>query len=199
MVNFVFTKSRYMSKLDITLLVTPKMITTAQGNEKKAFTGHIGTHFDVMNKVFPLDYTERDAIVFDVSAKGQGEITPDDFDLSLIREGMFVAFRSGFIESKGYGSAVYFREHPTLSMSLINALLDRRVSIIGIDFAGVRRGAEHTPTDQICADRGVFIIENLCHLDEILQGRPYATFKANTYPMNFSDMTGLPCRVVAEV
>ena len=95
-----------MSKLDITLLVTPKMITTTQGNEKKAFTGHIGTHFDVMNKVFPLDYTERDAIVFDVSAKSQGETTPDDFDLSLIREGMFVAFRSGFIESEGYGSAV---------------------------------------------------------------------------------------------
>lgn len=110
---------------------------TAQSNEKKAFTGHIGTHFDVMNKVFPLDYTERDAIVFDVPTNGQGETTPGDIDLSLICEGMFVAFRSGFIESEGYGSAVFFREHPTLSMTLINVLLDRRVSIIGVDFAAL--------------------------------------------------------------
>ena len=186
-------------KIDLTLLVTPKMITTAQGNEKKAFTGHIGTHFDVMNKVFPLDFTEHEGIVFDISSKGQGETGLGDIDISMVRKDMFVAFRSGFIESEGYGGAIYFREHPTLSMDLINALLDKQVSIIGVDFAGVRRGKEHTPTDQICADRGVFIIENLCNLDAILQGRPFVTFKANTYPMNFSDMTGLPCRVVADI
>lgn len=36
--------------IDITLKITPKMVTDAQGNEKKALVGHLGTHFDVMNK-----------------------------------------------------------------------------------------------------------------------------------------------------
>ena len=31
--------------IDITLKITPKMVTDAQGNEKKALVGHIGTHF----------------------------------------------------------------------------------------------------------------------------------------------------------
>ena len=53
-------------KIDITLKITPKMVTDAQGNEKKALVGHLGTHFDVMNKEFPLEYTERNGIVFDI-------------------------------------------------------------------------------------------------------------------------------------
>lgn len=77
--------------------------------------------------------------------------------------------------------------------------MDRHISIIGIDFAGVRRGKEHTSKDQYCADKGVFIIENLCHLGQLLVGdEKSAEFIANTYPMNFVEMTGLPCRVIAK-
>ncbi len=112
---------------------------------------------------------------------------------------MFVAFASDFIESEGYGTKTYFTEHPTLSVELIDALIEKRVAIIGVDFAGVRRGAEHTPMDQHCADHGVFIIENLCHLNEVLNGWTAARFHAHTYPVNFADMTGLPCRVIADV
>lgn len=186
-------------KTDITLLVTPKMAKDAQENLKKALTGHLGTHFDVMNKTFPLEYTELEGIVFDIKDNGQGETMPDDIDLSLVKPGMFVAFHSGFIEQEGYGGAGYFKEHPQLSMEVIHQLIEKKISIIGIDFAGVRCGKEHTPTDQLCADHGVFIIENLYNLGKILNGKPYATFHAHTYPMNFSNMTGLPCRVVADV
>ena len=51
--------------------------------------------------------------------------------------------------------------------------------------------------DQHCADRGVFIVENLCNLGEVLEKGNL--FKANVYPMNYAEMTGLPCRVVADV
>jgi kynurenine formamidase len=81
---------------------------------------------------------------------------------------------------------------------LIERLLEKHVSIIGIDFAGVRRGKEHTPKDQYCADRGVFIIENLCNLKQILD-KGNGTFIAHTYPLNYAEMTGLPCRVVASL
>lgn len=53
--------------IDITLKITPKIAADAQGNEKKALVGHLGTHFDVMNKEFPLEYTKRKGILFNVS------------------------------------------------------------------------------------------------------------------------------------
>lgn len=181
--------------IDLTLKITPKMVTDAQGNEKKALTGHLGTHFDVMNKEFPLEYTECRGVVFDVSHIQAREIQIADIEMTEVESGMFVAFYSGYLENCGYGNRQYFTEHPQLSVELLEKLCEKQVSIIGIDFAGVRRGKEHTPMDQYCADRGVFIIENLCNLAEVLkQG---GIFKACTYPMNFADMTGLPCRVMA--
>lgn len=183
--------------IDITLKITPKMAKDAQGNEKKALVGHLGTHFDVMNKEFPLEYTRRKGIIFDVSNITERDIEITDIDLSKVKNNMFVAFYTGFIEAEGYGTKHYFSEHPQLSHNLIDALLKKKISMIGIDFAGVRRGKEHTPKDQYCADRGTFIIENLCNLKTLAQQTEY--FTANTYPMNYADMSGLPCRVVAEV
>lgn len=183
--------------IDITLKITPKMVTDAQGNEKKALTGHLGTHFDVMNKEFPLEYTELNAVVFDISNVEERDVEVTDIDLDKVQKNMFVAFYSGFIEEEGYGSKKYFSEHPQLSDELIDKLLEKEVSIIGVDFAGVRRGKEHTPKDQYCADRGAFVIENLCNLKAVLDEG--GKFTASTYPMNYTDMTGLPCRVVARI
>ena len=148
-------------KIDVTLKITPKMAADAQGNEKKVLVGHLGTHFDVMNKEFPLEYTERKAIVFDVTGITERDIDISDIDADKVEGNMFIAFYTGFIEKEGYGTPRYFREHPQLSNELIDFLLQKNISIIGVDFAGVRRGKEHTPKDQYCADRGVFIIENL--------------------------------------
>lgn len=182
--------------IDITLKITPKMVTDAQGNEKKSLVGHLGTHFDVMDKEFPLEYTERQGVVFDVSSITDRDIDTPDVNWDKVDKNMFVAFYTGFIEKEGYGGKNYFVEHPQLSNELIDKLLESGVSIIGVDFAGVRRGKEHTPKDQYCADRGVFIIENLCNLKELISQDNL--FIANTYPMNYAEMTGLPCRVVAK-
>ncbi|WP_322503757.1 hypothetical protein [Clostridium sp. LIBA-8841] len=93
--------------IDITLKITPKMITDAQRNEKKALVGHLGTHFDVMNKEFPLDYTERKGIIFNVK-----NIKDRDIDIDKVDKDMSVAFYTGFIENHGYGGKTYFKEHP---------------------------------------------------------------------------------------
>ena len=184
--------------IDLTWRVDLQTADKAKENLEKAKGGHLGTHFDVMNKEFPLEYMEREAVVFDVGECGtERDITLDDIDINEVPEGGFVAFRTGFIEQEGYGTKTYFRDHPQLSMELIGQLLNLGVAIIAVDFAGVRRGQEHTPTDQICADRGTFIVENVCNLATILNGQRYAHFIAGTYPVNFVGMTGLPCRVVA--
>lgn len=185
--------------IDLTLSVTKEMMTDAQGNENKALHGHLGTHFDVMNKTFPLAYVERKGIVFDVSGIKDREIETGDIQLSKVEKDMFVAFYTGFIEAEGYGTKRYFKEHPELSRELIESLVGKEVSVIGIDFAGVRRGAEHTPADQYCADHDVFIVENLCNLNSPLKNKNDVSFIANTYPVKYEGMTGLPCRVVAKI
>lgn len=128
-----------MNLIDLTLRVDLRTAGEAQANLDKARSGHLGTHFDVMDKEFPLEYMEREAI------------------------------------------------------------LDKHVAIIAIDFAGVRNGKEHTPTDQLCADRGTFIVENVCNLAAVLKGKKVAFFVAGTYPVNYVGTTGLPCRVVARM
>ncbi len=174
-------------KIDITLKVTPKSATV----------DHLGTHFDIMDKEFPLEYTQRKGIVFDARGVKDRDIDTIDIDLDKVEKGMFVAFYTGFVDEVGYGTDKYFKEHPQLSNELLQKLLEKQVSIIGVDFAGVRRGAEHTPMDQYCADRGVFIVENLCSLEKVLERG--GAFTANTYPMNFAGLTGVPCRVIADV
>lgn len=184
--------------VDLTVEVTPQIQSNAKGNEPKVNLGHIGTHFDVMDKVFPLEYLERDAVIFDVSAVAGRDIEAEDFDMSLVREGMFVAFASGFLEREGYGTKAYFSEHPQLSDALITGLTAKHIAIIGVDFAGIRRGAEHSPADQRCADQGTFVVENLCNLSLLLGGNKHAFCRIHTYPLNFSGISGLPCRVVAK-
>lgn len=183
--------------IDITLSVTPKMLDTAGENTAKSLIGHMGTHFDVMDKEFPLEYTVRNAVVFDVAHITDRDIEIGDIDLRQVHQDMFVAFYTGFAEAAEYGTQKYFKEHPQLSFALIEALLKKHVSIIGVDCAGIRRGKEHVPADQHCADHGVFVVENLANLKAALSVGPQ--FTARTYPVRFSGMTGLPCRVVAEV
>ncbi|MBQ7922839.1 MAG: cyclase family protein [Clostridia bacterium] len=183
--------------IDITMKVTPDMLKDAPGNENKALIGHIGTHFDVMEQEFPLEYTGREGIVFDVSAVKNRDIGISDIDMDKVSPGMFVGFCTGFIEEIGYGGKAYFGEHPQLSHELIDALIEKGISLIGLDFAGIRRGKEHIPKDRFCAERGVFVIENLCNLKTVAAAG--GRFFAHTYPVNYTGMTGLPCRVVAEV
>ncbi len=183
--------------VDITLKVTPALAEEAQSNQDHSLGGHMGTHFDVMDQEFPLAYTRREGIVFDVSSIRERDIEVADVDLSRVEEGMFVAFRTGWLEEVGYGTSVYFGQHPQLANQLIDRLLEKNTAIIAVDCGGVRRGREHTPMDQYCAERGCFVIENLCNLGAVVEqgGR----FVAHTYPVNFTGVTGLPCRVVAEV
>ena len=91
-----------MKTIDITTTVSAELLAKAKKNLNLAFNGHVGTHFDVMNKEFPLNYMELDAVIFDVTkCKAKPEIGLYDIDLNAVKEGMFVAFHTGFIEKEG--------------------------------------------------------------------------------------------------
>lgn len=182
--------------IDLTTPLSAALIEAEQQTGKVPPAGHIGTHFDVMDRAFPLDYLRLDGVVFDVSAVSGRDIDVSDVALDKITCGMFVAFYTGFIERHGYGTPTYVKEHPQLSEALIDALLAKGTAIIGVDFAGIRRGKEHVPADARCAEKGCFVVEHLCALSHLLgqDGR----FTAYTFPLRIEGLSGLPCRVVAE-
>jgi kynurenine formamidase len=185
--------------IDITYSVTKKDAENALKREKQALFGHIGTHFDCMDREFPLEYTKRRGVVFDVTCRKEEDISESDIDLSLVEKDMFAAFYTGYIEKEGYGTKSYFTEHPQIKTELIEKLIQKGVSLIGIDFTGMRRGEEHIKWDMLSAQKGVFVIENLYGLNKLLGGGRSAFFTAHTYPVKYEGMTGLPCRVVAEI
>ena len=84
--------------IDLSVKVTRQADKDAHGNEKQASFGHLGTHFDVMDKEFPLAFTRREGIAFDVSDVEGRDIGTRDVDLAPVEAGMFAAFRTGFIE-----------------------------------------------------------------------------------------------------
>jgi len=161
--------------------------------------GHIGTHFDVMDKEFELENTERMGKVFDVSHIKHRDIEITDIDVDKIEKKDFVMFYTGCLKEKQYGTLAYLTDHPELSNSLITYLVNKQVSMIGIDGPGIRKQAEHPKADMYCADNGIFVVENLNQLDVLLKEARTDDFIVHTYPVNCKGLTGLSCRVVAEI
>lgn len=162
--------------------------------------GHYGTHFDVMDKEFSIEKTITKGRIFDISHISVGqEVRVKDLDLSSIEKNDFVMFHSGILKRYNYGSKEYFSANIELSNELIDYLIDKGVSFIGIDMNGAQKPATHVYIDQYCANRGVFIIENLNNLDLLSEAVSDKPFKVYTLPVNMSGFSGLPCRVIAEV
>lgn len=188
-------------KIDLTYEISKKQITSyLQGISDRdralVSTGHFGTHFDVMGKTFALDYTESRGVIFDVIDVAEIAIT--DIDVDKIQAGDFVLLRTGVSEKYEYGSVDYNEKFPQLSWELIEALVDKDIRMIGIDMRGVRKGDEHAEADNFCAQRNVFVVENLVNLDKLLAYRD-RDFVVHIYPLRLKGFSGIPARVVAEI
>jgi len=190
--------------IDLSIPIDPQLMGDMQPGDKNLSNGHLGTHCDNMQQPFPLEYLRRCGLVFDFRGiDPDGEIDLTEEQLAGIEAGMFVAFYTGFLGKRAqYGTAQYKTLHPQLSQKLIETLVAKKVSLIAIDCAGVRRPPEHHEADMYCSGRGTFVIENVWNLDKLLESAHDGRFIANTFPINtvnLPNLTGLLCRVVAEV
>ncbi|WP_312516600.1 cyclase family protein [Anaerospora sp.] len=192
-------------KIDLSVVITEEILESIlkRGSNKQippvAQFGHIGTHFDIMDKTFHLDNTERTGKLFDVSYLKNRAVEINDIDATRIHELDFVMFYTGCLKERGYGKPDYFVNHPELSEELIAFLVGKKVSLIGIDAPGIRKPAEHPKADQYCADHGIFVIENLANLDVLAEKASSTDFLVHTYPVNYEGLSGLPCRIIAEI
>ena len=157
--------------------------------------GHVGTHLDTYKKSsIPLEYFKRRGILVDVTSFcEEREVGLEDVSHLDIQSGDFIIFKTDRIK-KTYGTKEYFFEHPELSHELIDYLIKKEVSFIGIDCPGIRRDKEHTPADILCEENQVYVIENLTNLDKINTD----SFTVYTMWLDDKKATGLKCRVICE-
>ena len=190
-------------KIDLTLPIDRslwnKMIVKTSTDENFQKLGHIGTHLDLMDKKFNIENTIRQGRVIDVSNIKDREIEIEDIKGKEINKGDFIIFNTGHMKEKNYGTPEYFKDHPVLSLKLVDYLIKKQIHLIGIDAVGIRRGEEHAKIDQYCANHNVFIVENLNNLDLVLKKSKDNPFTIYTFPLNLEGTTGLPCRIVAKV
>jgi kynurenine formamidase len=181
--------------IDLTVIIDKHVVA---GMTVPSKLGHLGTHFDVMEKEFPLECVKRVGRLVDVSAIRGREVEVGDIQ-SPVGSGEFVIFRTNYALEIGYGGPEYNHKSAELSDDLVTYLLEQGVSLIGVDAASIQKPAKHFQVDQRCAARNVFIVENLCNLDKLAQVVGNSTFVVYCAPLNFRGLSGLPCRVVAEV
>ena len=156
--------------------------------------GHVWTHLDTYEKTkIPLEYFRSRGVLFQVV--GIGEVIEADIDLTKVQAGDFVLFRTGRSEEYAYGEKEYFPNHPKLSLSLIEKLVEKQIHFIGVDCPGIREHEEHQQADRFCERHGVYVIENLKNLSGITS----ETFTVYTMWLDDAQMTGLRCRVLAEM
>jgi kynurenine formamidase len=161
--------------------------------------GHIGTHLDtLLHRPIPIEWMEREGVLID--ARGFGDDIDEEAIAGLeIRPGDFVIFRTGQTERFDYGTDEYFRHYPQLDWSLVQRLIGCKVSFVGTDAAGLRRGkADHEKVDLFCETNGAWVIENLANLgDPRLHG--HSRFPVRLAWFTHGGMTGIPVKVVASV
>lgn len=157
--------------------------------------GHIGTHIDVYNKtIIDEEKMKTEGIVINCqNYQLNSEIGLEIIENKNIKKGDFIIFKTGIQNGYPYGSKEYLKEHPELSWELIDFLLKKEVSFIGIDCAGIKRSENHIKADKICEENSCYVIENLDSkkLDKVSEDRK----KILTVWMENPILTGLPTKV----
>lgn len=171
---------------------------TAIARPESQMEGHVGTHFDVMDKEFPIDSFKTSGKLVDISGIRDREIAISDLASSEIDAGDTVIFHTGYMEELGYENRLYWKRSAELSDEAVSYLIAKRIRLIAVDAAGAQKPTKHQKVDRLCADNGIFIVENLANVKALVAHRN-VPFTVYTAPLKRSGLTGLPCRVIVEL
>jgi kynurenine formamidase len=155
------------------------------------FGTHFGTHIDAPLHMlengkslsdYPASKFVGEAVVLDV--RGMSSI---DHDLEGVKEGDIVIFVTGHIQNLMADD--YFSRFPEISSALAQKLVDKKVSIVGLDSFS----PDGAPYDihKLFFNNDILILENL-NLPASFVGKKLTLVIA---PLNIKGADGAPCRV----
>lgn len=153
---------------------------------------NVGTHIDLMK---PLEIEKErfiaEGVKFNISLITDRPVELRDIDTSLIKEGVYIFFQTGWDKYLEENKCFY---HPEISMEVLEYLIEKKVNMIGVDALGLARGKMHPVFDRIAADNDAYIIENLTNLDKI----PDKNFKVYCFPLKAEALDAVPARILVE-
>ena len=173
--------------------------------EKKiTLFSHTGTHIDapahMLAEAKTLDqYAAQDfygrAVLADVSANRMEYIGLEQ--LAGLGESLkhadFLILRTGWAER--WGSAAYYEDFPALTPEAARWALGFGLKGIGTDAISIDRMPDHDfPIHYLLFGAGLFVIENLTHLDQVGH-----EFTLGCFPLHLQHADGAPVRAVAFV
>ncbi len=191
--------------LDLTLSIAmddPVVGKASMDQNSFMSAGHVGTHLDsYLQTEIPTEFHSRPGKVVDATRYADAgiDVGIDALATQTIERGDFVIFRTGHLGRTSYGTRDYFERHPQLSWEVIDFLIAREISFIGIDAAGVRRGDEHGVADRRAEDRGTYIIENIANVDQLWASASDRSFNVFTGWTGLKGFSGLQCRIIAAI
>ncbi len=169
----------------------------ADGYNKKLITlhSHCSTHIDAPLHMIaggksladlPIEAFIGEGVVLDV--RGQQEI---ETNLSQVLEGDIVFFCTSHTDKAGLPD--FFTGNPVLTVPMAQALIDRKVKIVGLD--SFTSDNEPYTIHKMLLGQEILIVENLVGLLPLAGIR----FKCTILPLKIQNADGAPCRVIAEV
>ncbi len=169
-------------------------------------SSHSGTHLDA-----PYHFIENGPKIDEISLKRlvttallcnirkgpDKSITRDDIVEFEAKNGKIppntaLVFRTGW--ARNLTKKDYFTRNPGLSASAARYLLEKKVSLVGVDSPSIDLGKDTKfSAHHILLKEGILILENLCNLDKIKR----STFQLIVLPLKLKGATGSPVRAVA--
>ncbi len=159
---------------------------------------HNGTHIDAPAhmiadgkglKYYGVERFVRKGICIDARAGFTAENIAQAIQRAGLEEGLAVLFYSG--ASDYFHEERYWHDYPVLGEDAIQALIDKRVSMIGID-AGSFDNGEDFPVHKALLGVDILLIENLTGLAPLV-GK---TFDLYALPLKL-ETDGAPARAIA--
>lgn len=161
---------------------------------------HVGTHMDA-----PLHMVEGGAYISEIDighfqgrgvlidARGHQIIDAPLLDGTDIQEGDIVLVRTGW--DKKYRTDSYFKDWPFMSVEFAQALVNNKISLIGMDTPGPDPECDDFPAHKVFLPNDILIIENMANLEEL---ENHKDFLVHAYPAKYH-ADAAPVRVVAEI
>lgn len=155
---------------------------------------HNGTHIDVPAHMIAggkelKDYPVERFVCKGICIDSRAGFNAEEIDKSINQEGLAVLFCTGasdyFFEPK------YWSEFPVLDEACIQKLIDKKVTMVGID-AGSFDIQENFPVHKSLLGADILLIENLTNLKALIN----QTFDLYALPIKL-EKDGAPARVIA--
>lgn len=148
----------------------------------------------------PLEHCVTSAICLDVSDMPvQSQFGPEKIEAELerwnldIRPGDTILFHTGHFD-KYYGKPEYSTHQPGLTREATEYIIDKGAINFGVDNTSPDMFLDKTyPCHNVCREREVTHIENLCNLDQLIGKR----FTFIALPLRIRKGTGSPLRAIA--